>query len=356
MKILHVITSLHTGGAEKLMVDLLPRLREFGHEVELCLFNGEQTTFYKQLEKENIKIHCLGTKRDYYNIKHCFQLLKLMRGFDLVHTHDTAPQLFAAVGSLLCSVVLCTTEHNTSNRRRKWKWYAWIDRWMYKRYWKVICISNQAEKNLRDYLPSLKNICTVFNGVDIKQFNAAHPVEAYKSSKVVVVMVAGFRYQKDQDTLIKSFSHLDKDKYELWLIGDGERRNLLEGLVDNLGLRENVKFWGIRNDIPQLLQTADIVVMSSHFEGLSLSNIEGMSVNKPFIASDVDGLREVVDGYGLLFPHSDDVALAAIIKTLSEDKELYQKVAKKCWERAQMYDIDKMALSYNDIYQSLEKR
>ena len=224
---------------------------------------------------------------------------------------------------------------------------------MYSRYDKIICISNQAEDNLRKYLPNVKNVCTIFNGVDINRFHNAKSLDSLKSNKEIVAMVAGFRYQKDQDTLIKAFTHLDKDKYELWLVGDGERRHVLENLVKELGLTDNVKLLGVRNDIPNVLQTADIIVMSSHFEGLSLSNIEGMSVNKPFIASNVDGLREVVDGYGVLFPHEDDKALASIIQNLSEDTDRYQQVAAKCWERAQMFDIQKMVDAYNEVYMGL---
>ena len=223
---------------------------------------------------------------------------------------------------------------------------------MYSRYAKIICISNQAEDNLRKYLPNVKNVCTIFNGVDINRFHNAKPLDSLKSTKNVVVMVAGFRYQKDQDTLIRAFTHLDKDKYELWLVGDGERRPILEKMIYELGLN-NVKLLGIRNDIPNVLQTADIVVMSSHFEGLSLSNIKGMSVNKPFISSNVDGLREVVDGYGLLFPHGDDKALAKNIEKLMTDKEYYKAMAKRCQERAKDFDIHKMVDAYIDVYKSI---
>lgn len=353
MKILHVITSLETGGAEHLVVDLLPRLRDFGNKVEIAVFYSKETSFYKQLEKSGIKIHGFSETEGVYSIKHIVRLWKLMKNYDIVHTHNTAPQLFAAIASMLCSVVLVTTEHNTSNRRRAWKWYAWIDKWMYSRYKKIICISNQAEDNLLQYLPNVKNVCTIFNGVDINKFHCAMPLNSLKGSKTVVVMVAGFRYQKDQDTLIRAFTHLAKEKYELWLVGDGERRPILESLIREHDLNDNVKLLGIRNDIPNVLQTADIVVMSSHFEGLSLSNIEGMSVNKPFIASNVDGLREVVDGYGILFPHGDDKDLASIIQKLSDDKNYYQQVAAKCWERAQMFDIQKMVDAYNKVYGEL---
>lgn len=350
MKILQVITSLSTGGAEKLISEIAPMLRDRGHEVDVCAFDGAETAFMQNLIDKGIKVYSFGKHCNVYNPLFIIKLTKLMKNYDIVHTHNTAPQLFAAIGSVLCSVVLCTTEHTTSNRRRDWKWYAWIDKWMYRRYNKIICISNQAEDNLRKYLPKVKNVCTIFNGVDIKKFHNAKPLDTLKSNKKVVAMVAGFRYQKDQDTLIKAFTHLDKDKYELWLVGDGERRPILENLVKELDLNDNVKLLGIRNDIPDVLQTADIIVMSSHFEGMSLSNIEGMSVNKPFIASNVDGLREVVDGYGILFPHEDDEALASIIKKLSEDTAYYQQVAAKCWKRAQMFDIHKMVDAYNDAY------
>ena len=56
MKILHVITSLRTGGAEKLMVDMLPRMKALGVEVDLCVFDGVRTPFYEELEKKGVKI------------------------------------------------------------------------------------------------------------------------------------------------------------------------------------------------------------------------------------------------------------------------------------------------------------
>ena len=354
MKILQVITSLSTGGAEKLISEISPMLRDKGHQVDVLAFDGTDTAFKQNLIDNGIKVYSFGKGCNVYNPLFILKLIRLMRNYDIVHTHNTAPQLFAAIGSLLCSVVLCTTEHTTSNRRRDWKWYAWIDRWMYSRYKKIICISNQAEDNLRKYLPKVENVCTIFNGVDVYRYHNAQPIKALRSEKVAVVMVAGFRYQKDQDTLIRTFKQLDKDKYELWLVGDGERRSVLESLVKDLGLTESVKFLGIRNDVPNVLQASDIVVMSSHFEGLSLSNIEGMSVGKPFIASNVDGLREVVDGYGILFPHGDEKALASIIGRLSEDKEYYRQVADKCWKRAQMFDIRKMVDGYNEVYLNLK--
>lgn len=353
MKILQVITSLRIGGAEKLIAEISPMLQEMGNEVDVLVFDGVETHFTNILREAGIRIISFGENCNVYNPLFIFKLAKIMRHYDVVHTHNTAPQLFSALASLLCSVMLCTTEHTTSNRRRDWKWYAWIDRWMYGRYKKVICISDQAKENLLQYLPNLNNVCTIFNGVNINKFHTAEPLPDIHKTRSIIVMVAGFRYQKDQDTLIKAMHLLDKDKYELWLVGDGERRTELKQLVHELNLENNVKFCGIRSDVESILRSSDYVVMSSHFEGLSLSSVEGMSVGKPFIASDVDGLHEVVSGYGILFPHQDYRALAAEIVKLSGNKDYYKNVSDKCWERAQMFDIKNMVQSYNKVYQSL---
>ena len=352
MKILHVITSLQTGGAETLVVNLMPRFRTLGHEVGVVVFNAMRTPLMDRLEKEcpECKIYQLGGS--YYNPLYIVKLWRIMRRYDVIHTHNSSPQLYAAIANILCRKKLVTTEHSTNNRKReKGGVLRLLDKWMYIRYDKVICISEIAEKKLRSYLGLVApNICTINNGVDVEGFRCASPMEALKSDRFAVVMVAGFREAKDQDTLIRAFKRLPKEEYELWLVGDGERRSELEALVDGLDLRDSVKFWGLRTDIPEILNTADVVVMSSHFEGLSLSNIEGMSVGKPFIASDVDGLREMTQGAGLLFPHGDADALAKTIRELHDNDSYCKEIADRCYQRASHFDIKEMVRKYNDIY------
>lgn len=356
MKILHVITSLQTGGAETLIVNLLPRFLALGHEVGLVVFNGERTALTERLEREcpECKIYKLGTS--YYNPWYVIKLIRIMRKYDIVHTHNSSPQLYAAIANMFCHKKLVTTEHSTNNRKREQGGLLRIlDKWMYRRYHKVICISEVAEKMLRGYLDVNGNdngnhICTINNGVDVELFHNAEPLKELQTERFVAVMVAGFREAKDQDTLIKAMTLLPKDQYELWLVGDGERRAILQSMVENLQLQERVKFLGLRTDVPNILKTADVVVMSSHWEGLSLSNIEGMSVGKPFVASDVNGLREVTQGYGILFPHGDAKALAEIIEKLHNDTTYYQEVADRCYSRARQFDICKTVEDYNEVY------
>lgn len=358
MRILHITTSLQTGGVEMLIVNLMPRFKASGYEVGVVVFNAERTALMERLEKEcpECKIYCLG--HSYYNPWYIVKLIHIMRHYDIIHTHNSSPQLFAAIANIFCRKKLVTTEHSTNNRKReKGGIFRLVDKWMYRRYNDVICISEIAEKKLREYLGDTdsQHICTINNGVDVEMFHNAEPLPELKTERFITVMVAGFREAKDQDTLIRAMSLLPKEPYELWLVGDGVRRGELQNLVQDLNLQDNVKFLGLRTDVPNVLKSADVVVMSSHWEGLSLSNVEGMSVGKPFVASDVNGLREVTKDYGLLFPHGDEKALAEIIVKLHDDKDYYKQVADKCYERACQFDIKTMIEAYSNIYLSLKQ-
>lgn len=350
MKILHVITSLRTGGAERLMVDLLPILQEKGNEVDLCVFDGMHTAFYQELQSAGVKIFALRQGGSVYDPRCIFSLYTLIKNYDVVHTHNTACQLFAAVAGVFSPTVsLVTTEHNTSNRRRS-KWYLKPgDLWMYNQYKKIICISDQARSNLVDYIGESEKIETIYNGIDLSRFLLMSPKKKRSDGKKVITMVAAFRAQKDHTTLIKAFDLLPDDYY-LQLVGDGELRKETEDFAKQCTSGGRILFLGNRNDIPEILASSDAVVLSSHYEGLSLSSIEGMASGKPFIASDVDGLHEIVAGAGILFPHKDVGALADAIQRVCLDNEYAEKISVACRKRAAQYDIQVMAEKYNDVY------
>lgn len=377
MRILQVITSLLTGGAEHIVVQLAERLSlKPGVHCDICVFDGEETPFCREIEQWNeehagegfepIRIIRLG--KGFYNISYVWRLARLMRHYDIVHTHNSSPQLFVACAKVLCSVVystgtvLCTTEHTTSNRKRAWKWYAPVESWMYSQYSHIVCISKIAEDKLREYMggkwldagsPYYHRISTINNGVDVDKIFSAQPdadLLRLKGCRKAIVMVAGFREAKDQDTLVRAMTRLDKERYELWLVGVGARLQEVEALAQQLGVSDNVRFLGLRMDVSNVLRAADIVVMSSHWEGLSLSNVEGMSAGKPFLASRVNGLREVTEGYGVMFSEGNDEEVAKIIMRLCEDPALYDFVAARCHRRAMQYDIGAMIEGYYQLY------
>ena len=365
MRILQVITSLEMGGAETLVVNLIPRLQALGNTVDLCVFDGKETPLTQRLKKESPQTKIFALGHGVYNPLYIIKLAKIMKNYDIVHTHNSSPQLFVAIASLFSQANLVSTEHNTSNRKRNWKWYRPIESWMYGRYDHVICISKIAEEKLREYMGGewlvkssnkYKSITTINNGIDVNAISKAEPCKELldlKENRKSILMVAGFRKQKNQDTIIRALTLLDKEKYDVLFAGIGERMAEVKQLAFSLGVSDRVRFLGLRTDIPNVLRAADVIVMSSHWEGLSLSNVEGMSAHKPFIASDVNGLKEVTKGYGLLFPHEDAKALAEEIKHLVSDEAYYNEIAERCYNRALEFDISNTVSGYADVYKNI---
>ena len=359
MKILHIITSLRLGGAERMVSELLSRLCNRGHDVELLLFDGTRSALYNSIEQEGVVIHILGKgTMQMWNPLHIFRLRKFLHRekFDIVHTHNTPCQLLTALAAGKDAPMLITTEHNTFNRRRNWQWYVAIDRWMYGRYDSVICVGEKVKENLTARLCkniNFANIAVIPNGINLKCFIDVIPDTLLYSSKkedeYIIIMVAAFRKQKDQPTLLRAVQYLP-DNYTLWLAGDGEQKKECKKLANSLGVSRRVRFLGDRADVPQLLATADVVVLSSYYEGMSLSCIEGMVSGKPFIASDVEGLHDIVEGAGLLFPDEDHKRLAELIQQVCENKEYGSEVATRCRERAMQYDIENVVTNYEKIY------
>ena len=363
IRVLHVITTMDIGGAERLMVDLLPLLQQHDDlDVELLLFNGADTAFKRDLQQQGIKIHQLGCVDNVddlwsvYNPRLIARLKKYLGSYDIIHTHNTACQLFVPIAKAMfgSKSALVTTEHSTNNRRRSKWWCRPIDRWMYSRYKAIVCISDRAQESLENYIGKKDNLLTINNGVDVKRF--LRPVKDITGQECfVITMVAGLRAEKDHETVLRAMTHLPAN-YRLQLVGGGVREAELKALTTRMGLDDRVTFLGIRSDVPDILERSDVVLLSSHWEGLSLSSVEGMASGRPFIASDVKGLREVVGGYGVTFPHGDDKALAEKILELCNNPEMYREVATSCQQRAREFDISLMADRYYELYKSLNRQ
>ncbi|PKA84356.1 glycosyltransferase involved in cell wall biosynthesis [Ulvibacter sp. MAR_2010_11] len=358
MKVLQVINSLGTGGAEKLILDSIPYYLEHGITMDVLLLNGEEHPFLLKLKLQpGISIYSLG-EGTVYNPFHIFKIAKYINRYDLVHVHLFPALYWVALAKMIrfCKTPLIFTEHNTSNRRRG-TIFRWIDRLIYRKYSKIVTIASEVDTKLKSHLrfPNSK-FELIQNGVNLKNIQKAKP---YNPSEFgmqpdckIVIQVSSFTPQKDQKTLIKAISHV-KVPIHLFLVGTGELVAACQSLVASSNLNDSVTFLGVRMDVPELLKTADIVVLSSNYEGLSLSSLEGMASGKPFVASDVPGLTEIVTGAGILFPKGDDVQLANTITSLCNNEMFAMETAKNCEKRASEYDIKEMVKKYVNLYSKI---
>jgi glycosyltransferase involved in cell wall biosynthesis len=359
MRVLQVITSLGTGGAEKLLVDSIPLYKAKGIDMDLLLLNGTETPFLQILKEKNITIHILstGSIKTVYNPLHILRIIPYLRKYDIIHVHLFPTLYWVALAKLLSfsKTKLIFTEHNTQNRRIGKKSGRILDKFIYLRYNIIVSITKEVDTIMKAHLLlSEDKFKIINNGIDLSCFvNFTNMKKCPMDKlKIIIIQVSAFRGQKDQATVIRALQYIPQN-VKLLLVGDGENRSKCEELVKELDLSGRVHFLGIRMDIPSLLKSADIVVLSSHYEGLSLSSIEGMASGKPFIASDVPGLRDIVNGAGLLFPAGNEKVLAEQINILLSDRELYEKVAKDCLIRSKEYDINKMVEQYIEIYKCL---
>src|SRR5690606_12293784 len=143
-----------------------------------------------------------------------------------------------------------------------------------------------------------KKIVLVNNGIDLEGILQAKPIDdsfGFDAKSRLIIQVSSFRYPKDQNTIIRALSILP-ERFKLLSVGIGELMKESEELATSLGLLSRVRFLGTRMDVPDLLKRADYIVLSSAHEGLSLSSIEGLASGTPFIASNVPGLTEIVEG------------------------------------------------------------
>jgi glycosyltransferase involved in cell wall biosynthesis len=366
MKILHVINNLGSGGAEKLIEDTLTIMNQYSNiEVEILILTGENNVFGEELRNSGINIYNLET----FNIYNPINIIKIKKfiknnNYDLIHVHLFPVFYWVTIANVLNfknKIPLVMTEHSTHNRRRNYKFFKFFDKFIYNQIDKIISISKDTQSNLKKWLDideDNSKFKIINNGIDTEKFQNAKSykknnlLKEYNYGDVFVTMVGRFSEQKDQKTLIKAINNLP-DKFHLLLVGRGNLKSNCENLVEDLDLNNRVHFLGFRKDIKRILKTSDIIVLSSNWEGFGLAAVEGMAAGKPLIASNVSGLKEIVKGSGLLFEPGNKKELTKLIKKLNSDSEFYNNVAKKCFDRAKKYDLDRMIKKEIDIYNEL---
>lgn len=367
MKVLHIISNLGSGGAEKLMEETLPIMQQKeGVEVELLLLTDEENVFGREIIKNNIQIRVipLRSPRNPLNIYYIRKYI--MNGnYDIVHVH-LFPTFYWA--SMVEKIIFkrkpkfVFTEHSTHNRRRNRSYFKVIERIIYSSFDRIISISNETQERLLNWIkPSqrkMEKFVVINNGVNLKSINNASPYkkkdinQRFNDKTKLLCMVGRFAKEKDQGTIIRSMQVLDKDIH-LLLVGEGELKKYYKELSKKMGVSDRVHFLGFRNDVERILKTSDINILSSHWEGLSLSSIEGMASGKPFVASKVNGITSIVGGAGILFSKGNYMELAKIINELLNNKEIYIKTRNKCMKRALLFDVNLMVEETIKLYNSL---
>jgi glycosyltransferase involved in cell wall biosynthesis len=348
MKIVHIINSLESGGAEKLLLDTLPLYNNKKIVTDLIVLNGSDYPFLRALRSLN------------YNPLYLFKIIPFLKKYDVAHVHLFPSQYWVVIAKFLSGskIKLVYTEHSSSGKRIKSSFFRKTDPFFYRQYDRVIAISENVAKVVQQHSGLNATIEIISNGVLVDTFKNSIPAQKTaffpnsSSALKIVLQVASFKEPKDQKTVIRSLAHLPSE-VQLVLVGEGILKQECVTLAKELGLEDRVLFLGIRIDVPQLLKMADIVVLSSNYEGFSLAAVEGMASGIPVIASNVDALTTIVKGAGILFKAGDELQLAAEIEKLLANELYYQDIVRNGLERAAQYDIHFMVDKHIKMYKKL---
>jgi glycosyltransferase involved in cell wall biosynthesis len=359
MKILQYINNLGSGGAEKLLSDILPLMQKQGHEVFLVVSNNKDSVkkFEQIIIDSGIKI--INLKKSFYNPFQIFQLVDLLRkgDYDIVHAHLFPSQYWLAIASLFkpFKTKLVKTEHSVFNERKNYKILRPIEKFVYKRYTKIICITQEVKNNLKEWLERDSDLLVIHNGVNLKEFK--YNEEKIKLVKNLfnkkdknILMVGRFDgIAKDQKTVINALKLLPNN-YKLFFAGEGPELNNIKKYAIDQNLISRIEFLGLRHDVCNLMSGADINVLSTNYEGLSGVTLESLASGKPFVGSNVVGVNTIVPNENFLFEKGNFVELANKIKKIINDDQLSKNMIKEASEFVGDFDIEIMVKNYLQLY------
>ncbi len=173
----------------------------------------------------------------------------------------------------------------------------------------------------------------------------------------VIATVARLHASKDQENLLRAFALVRQrdSSAVLWLIGDGERRAVLEQEAQRLQIAGDVRMPGTRHDVRDILEAIDLFTLPSRWEGMPNALMEAMAAGRPAVASDIDGIRELIGDSetGWLVPPGDPEALARTMFEILADRERAARVGRAAAARIQeRFSVERMADAYESLYRA----
>jgi glycosyltransferase involved in cell wall biosynthesis len=222
-------------------------------------------------------------------------------------------------------------------------------------FWtEVITVSSAEElQDGRRIIGERATLELVENGVDNEQFSPDGPV-AEREPAPLLVQVGRLSRQKGQDRTLRALALLRDEQIRLRFVGDGPEQSALEQLAGDLDLAKRVEFVGSVDPRPHL-RAADLVVLPSRWEGMSLVLLEAMSVGTTIVSSHCGGSDALIGCGVVVEAVDDDAAISGLVKEISQllaDLDRRRSMAEAARRKAcQRYSLDRTLGRYRTLYQ-----
>jgi glycosyltransferase involved in cell wall biosynthesis len=311
MKVTIGIPCLLPGGTEFQTLQLVRVLRAAGHEVSVCCYFEHDPAMVAAFER----VELLGLERSISPVRLVGVLRRALAKSDVIHVQYMAPGFLAVLAAKLSGArrVFATVHQPATPYGRKARLLLRLAARMCDRF---ICVSEAVAKSWG------VAAVVIHNAVDIARIDAIAPEQV-----AAIGAVARLRHEKGIDVLLDAMPG-----ERLLIVGDGPDRAVLEKRGGANVVWAGQQPW---ERAMALMKGMEIVVAPSRFEGFGLTAAEAMAAGKAVVASDVDGLREVVGDAGVLVPAGDAAALAAAVKRLLANPAERNAFGGKARERAE---------------------
>jgi sugar transferase (PEP-CTERM/EpsH1 system associated) len=358
IQVVHLVTCLNVGGLEMVVYNLARYADRNQFDIHvICL--EEPGTLAPRVVALGAEVEGLGPP----GLSRLRRLSRLTRRLyqlrpQILHTHNPMPHLFGSLAACLARIpVLVHTKHGRNYPEIPRR--VALNRWASFLTTMVVAVSeNSAEVARRVERVPVYKVTLIRNGIDLTEFPP--PPRREKAGKRVI-HVGRMDPVKDQHTLLRAariVADAEPD-FQLDFVGDGDIRAELVALHRELCLGDRVRFLGERSDIGPLLAAADLFVLSSTSEGLSLTLLEAMGSGLPIVATDVGGNSEVVvrGETGLLVSPQSPQTLAQAILILLRDPDRLLQMGRAGRRRVEKeFDIRRMVARYEALYMELLQR
>lgn len=329
MKILFYINAIHDGGAERVMVNLAKKFSENGYET-ILVTSFRDTWEYKvegnvrRLTLEEREINQGRLARNLSRIIKLRHILKVEKP-DVAVSFMAEPNFRLLISAIGLAVKTIVSVRNDPNREYAGKIGRFVGKWILPLADGCVFQTKEAQSWFPKRLQKKSTI--IFNPVKEEFFHIER-----KPIKGEIVTCGRLEAQKNHKLLIDAFAEVVKvhPYARLNIYGEGSLRNSLQEQINNLGLQEKAFLLGATNDVGKALQTADLFVLSSDYEGMPNALMEAMAAGVPCISTDCPcgGPREL---FGDLMKENlipcDNIT--AMIKKIKEQLDSNEKALNK---------------------------
>jgi len=369
-KILHIITLSNWGGAQQICYNIVTNLNKNKYTIEVACGPGGE--LINRLRDSGVTVHVISSLQrnisPLNDLKSLLSLYRLIRKnqYDAVHCHSTKAGLLGRLAAWLAKTPrIYFTVHG-------WGFYNVVEyghlQWLLILFeklcalisTKIICISERVKQDgMRKKVASEDKFIVIHNGTANYIYHGQSKLlrNQIKASDTDVVfgMVARLTYQKNPLLFLNAAAKVVQiyKSAKFVLVGDGPLYKDCENFIRKKQLKNHIFMLGFRRDIPKLLKNLDVFVLSSKFEGFGLSIVEAMFAGLPIIATDVEGINEIVqqgeNGF-LTKPDSVNSLAEKMIYFIKHPKKRV-KMGKKSQKIAvENFSLDKMIKKYERLY------